>query len=151
MLIRNKIQISAAPEKIWGLVTDPLVMKTWNPRIVEAVPVTVGKPKANSQYRIRYNLGRRENNYLAEIMEYEEFSRLVLHLEGGNLPKKGYIQEIYELTLNNKGTLLTRTILIGQARTGLLSGLFLRLNNMIGRSSGKKNLNRLRALAESGV
>ena len=149
MFIKNKIQILAAPENIWDFITDPAIMMSWNPRIKAVVPVTLGKLRANSQYRIRYELGSRENNYFAEIMEYEECSRIVLHFEGGGLPKKGYIQEIYELTPNSKGTLLMQSILVEQAGCGIPAQLVIRLGNLIGKSSGKKYLSQLKHLAEA--
>lgn len=151
MIIKNKIRLSAPPEKIWSLITDPMTMKTWNPRLIAIVPITLGTPQANSQYRIRYRLAAKESNFLAEILEYEELSRLVLHLSGGNLPKKGFIQEIYEIHQDNKGTLIRQSILIVKGGLGLTGRLSLRLKNMFGASSGKRNLHRLRELAEGSA
>jgi len=58
-------------------------------------------------------------------------------LKAGGLPKKGYIQEIYELTPNSKGTLLMQRILVEQAGSGIPAQLVIRLGNLIGKSSGK--------------
>ena len=151
MIIKNKIRLSALPENIWGLITDPMLMKTWNPRITAVVPITLGKPQANSQYRIRYKLAAKESNFLAEIMEYEDLARLVLHFSGGNLPKKGFIQEIYELLPDSDGTLLKQTVLIEKSGMGIGGRLSLRMRNIIGNSSGKRYLCRLRELAESSL
>lgn len=151
MTVKNKIRMSVPPEKIWDLITDPMLMKAWNPRITAVVPITLGKPQPNSQYRIRYKLISRESNFLAEILEFEEPSRFVLHLSGGNLPRKGFIQEIYEIHQDSKGSLLKQTIFVEKGGTGLTGSLSLRLRNMIGASSGKKYLIRLRALAEASV
>ncbi|MDP2158728.1 MAG: hypothetical protein Q8K68_13590 [Nitrospirota bacterium] len=126
-------------------------MKTWNPRIIAVVPITPGKPHANSRYRIRYRLARKESNFLAEIMEYEDQARLVLHFSGGNLPRKGFIQEIYEIVSDSKGTLLMQTILIEKSGMGIVGRLGLRMRNIIGRSSGKRYLGCLRKLAEASV
>jgi hypothetical protein len=149
MLIKNRIQISAPAEKIWALIADTSAMKDWNPKLKAVVPVTLGKPKANSQCRIRYRLGGEERNLLAEIMEYEEYSRLVLHFSGGSLPKRGYLQEIYELTTNSRGTLLMQNILIENTGSGILRRLAMRFTNRIGRSASKKYLARLRSMAEA--
>ena len=147
MKIRNKIQIPFSQDRIWDLIADPALMKAWNPRIREVVPVTLGRPQANSRYRIRYRLGSRESNYFAEIMEFEESSRVVLHLEGGALPKKGYIQETFELVPNNKGTLLSQQILIERGGLSIPEQLMLRLRNRVGRTSGKKYLSLLLEMA----
>ncbi len=147
MKIRNKIQLAFSQDKIWDLIADPAQMKAWNPRIREVVPITLGRPKANSRYRIRYKLGNRESNYFAEIMEYEEASRFVLHLEGGALQKKGYIQETFELAPNNKGVLLSQQILIERGGLSIPERLMLRLRNRVGRYSGKKYLSQLIGMA----
>ncbi len=151
MIIKNKMRMSATPEKIWGFITDPMLMKTWNPRITAVVPITLGKPQPNSQYRIRYKLGAKESNFLAEILEYEESARFVLHLSGGNLPSKGFIQEIYEIHQDGKGTLLKQSILVEKGGIGLPRRLSLRIRNIIGGSSGKRYLGRLKELAEASA
>lgn len=123
-------------------------MKIWNPRITAVVPITLGKPQANSQYRIRYKLSAKESNFLAEIMEYENLARIVLHFSGGNLPKKGFIQEIYEIFPDSKGTLLKQTVLIEKSGISIAGGLSLRMRNIIGATSGKRYLSSLKELAE---
>ncbi|MBI5075131.1 MAG: SRPBCC family protein [Nitrospirae bacterium] len=148
MIIKNKIRMSAPPEKIWGFITDPMLMKIWNPRITAVVPITPGRPQANSQYRIRYKLAAKESNFLAEILEYEDSARIALHFSGGNLPKKGFIQEIYEVFPDSKGTLLKQTVLIEKSGMGIAGRLSLRIRNIMGASSGKRYLSRLRELAE---
>jgi hypothetical protein len=149
VIIKNKIRLSAPPEKIWGLITDPMIMKIWNPRITAVIPITLGKPQANSQYRIRYKLAAKESNFLAEIMEYEDLARFALHFSGGNLPKKGFIQEIYEMFPDSNGTLLRQTVLIEKSGMGIAGRLSLRMRNIIGALSAKKYLGCLRELAES--
>jgi uncharacterized protein YndB with AHSA1/START domain len=148
MIIKNEIRTTASLGKVWKFISDPAVMKSWNPRIRAVVPVTLGNPKANSQYRIRYILGRREDNFVVEIMEYEEHHRLVLHFAGGTLPRKGFIQEIFELVPDSGGTLVIQTIVMEETGLRLPARLWLRLRNRIGRSSGKRYLSRLRELAE---
>jgi len=148
VIIKNKIRLFAPPENIWGLITDPMLMKTWNPRITAVVPITPGTPQANSQYRIRYKLAAKESNFLAEIMEYEELARLVLHFSGGNFPRRGFIQEIYEMLTDSKGTLLKQTVLIEKSGMGIAGRLSLRMRNVIGKSSGKRYLGRLKELTE---
>jgi len=149
MIIKNKIRMSAPPEKIWSFITDPMLMKIWNPRITAVVPITLGKPQPNSQYRIRYKLGAKESNFLAEILEYEEPARFVLHLSGGNLPRKGFIQEIFEIHQDGNGILFKQSVLVEKGGLGLPRRLSLRIRNIIGASSGKRYLGRLRELAES--
>lgn len=148
MIIKNKIRLSVPPEHIWGLIADPMIMKTWNPRIMAVVPITPGNPQPNSQYRIRYKLASRESNFLAEILEYEDLERFALHLSGGNLPKKGFIQEIYEVMQDSRGTLLKQTVLVEKSGMNIARRLSLRMRNIIGATSGKRYLTLLKELAE---
>jgi hypothetical protein len=149
MVLKNRIEISVPPKKLWGLVSDPVRIMSWNPKIRTVIPVTIGEPRAGSQYRIRYHLFHGEGNYAAELMEFEEPVRCVLHLKGGNLPAKGYIQEIYEITEKQRGCQLTHTILIDQAGIFFLRALRVRLRHLVGPGSARRYLRKLKKLAES--
>ncbi|NJD55996.1 MAG: SRPBCC family protein [Nitrospirae bacterium] len=149
MILKNKIEISVPPEKLWGFIADPVRIMSWNPKIRKVIPVTIGEPKAGSQYRIRYHLIGGEGNYAAELMEFEAPVRCVLHLKGGNLPTKGYIQEIYEITEKQHGCQLTQTILTDQAGIGFFRALHARLGHLLGSGSARRYLRRLKKLAES--
>ena len=136
------------PGKVWEFIADPLLMMKWNPRIIAVVPVTAGGPQPNAEYRIRYMLVSKESNYSAEILEFEEHNRITLHLSGGDLPKRGFIQESYEIAQDSRGILLLQSIIIEKSGLGLCRRLALRLKNMIGPVSGKKYLLKLRDLSE---
>jgi len=149
MILKNNIEISVPPKKLWGFIADPVRIMSWNPKIRAVIPVTLGEPKAGSQYRIRYRLISGEDNYASELMEFEEPMRCVLHLKGGNLPARGYIQEIYQITEKGHGCLLTQTILIGQAGIFSPRSLHIRLRHLIGAGSARHYLQKLKKLAES--
>ena len=106
MILKDKIQIDRSPEEVWQYIQSPALMKEWDPKIKAVVPVSWGAPAEGYRYRVRLKMNRREGNFLAEFLEYQEPAKLIVHLSGGNLPVKGYIQEIYELTENTRGTLL---------------------------------------------
>lgn len=148
MILKNKIEISVPPKKLWGFIADPVRIMSWNPKIRTVIPITLGEPKANSQYRIRYRLLRGEGNYAGELMEFEEPVRCVLHLKGGNLPARGYIQEIYQISEKGKGCLLTQTILIDEAGIGFFPSLQIRLRHLLGANSARRYLRKLKQLAE---
>jgi len=149
MILHRKTKISAAVEKVWPLVSNPLLMLRWNHGIKTVIPVTLGEPKAGSQYRIRYDLLRGESNYSAELMEFEKQAKCVLHLKGGNLPRKGYIQEIYEIHETTDGCFVSQTILIDQAGMLFPRSLVIRLRHFLGKASARRSLNKLKGLAES--
>ena len=149
MTLHKKTKISAPAEKVWPLVSDPLLMSSWNQLIRTVIPVTLGEPKAGTRYRIRYGLLWGESNYSAELMEFEKHSRCVLHLEGGHLPRKGYIQEIYEIQERPDGCFVSQTILIDLAGRLFPLSLGIRLRHFIGKASARRSLNKLKGLAES--
>jgi hypothetical protein len=149
MLLKNTIEISAPSKKLWALISDPVRIMSWNPKIRTVIPVTLGEPKAGSQYRIRYSLVRGEGNYAGELMEFDEPERCVLHLTGGNLPAKGYIQEIYQITEKGRGCLFIQTILVDQAGICFLRSLPFRLRQVLGSGSARRYLRKLKGLAES--
>ena len=149
MILKNQIQIFVPPEKLWTIVSNPARALAWNPKIKNVIPVTLGEPAAGSQYRIRYHLIRGDGNYSAELMEFEAPTRCVLHLKGGNLPMKGYLQEIYEIAEKEGGCILTQTILIDQAGVRLPGALKVRLSNLFGAGASRRYLQKLKGLAES--
>ena len=138
MILKNQIHISVPPKKLWGLISDPMRTLSWNPKIKTVIPITISEPRAGAQYRIRYHLIRGQGNYSAELMEFEEPVRCVLHLKGGNLPMKGYIQEIYEIAEMENGCLLTQTILVEQAGIHFPGFLKIRILNLFGAGSARR-------------
>jgi hypothetical protein len=148
MILKNNIEISLPPKKLWAFIADPVRIMSWNPKIKTIIPVTLGEPKAGSQYRIRYRLISGEGNYAGELMEFEEPMRCVLHLKGGNLPARGYIQEIYQISEKGNGCLLTQTILIDQAGIWFFHSLRIRLSHLLGANSARRYLRKLKKLAE---
>jgi len=151
MILHEKTKISAPAEKVWPFVSNPLLLCSWNPIIKTVIPVTLGEPKAGSLYRMRYCLLRGESNYSAELMEFEKPLKCVLHLKGGSLPKKGYIQEIYEIQKTTDGCFVSQTILIDQAGMLFPRSLGIRLRHFMGKASARRSLNKLKGLAESSL
>ena len=100
--------------------------------------------------RVRYRMSGRESNFLAEFMEYQKPVKLLIHLSGGNLPVKGYIQEIYELTENTGGTLLKQRIEVHNSGKNIFSNcLILFIHYSFGIFSRKKYLRALKELTET--
>ena len=151
MIMKNHIYISVRPEKLWDLVANPVHCMAWNPKIKKVIPVTLGEPRAGAQYRIRYRLVGGENNYTAEFMEYEKPVRCVLHLKGGTLPGRGYIQEIYEIADQENGCVFTQTILIEQAGRLFPGSVKMKIMNFLGADSARRYLQKLKRLAESSL
>ena len=149
MILKIKIEISVPPKKLWGVIADPVRIMSWNPKIRTVIPVTLGEPTAGSQYRIRYRLISGKGNYAGELMEFNKPAQCVLHLKGENLPARGYIQGIYQISEKRNGCLLTQTILIDQAGILFPRSLHIRLRHLLGANSARHYLRKLKKLAES--
>jgi hypothetical protein len=92
----------------------------------------------------------RESNFLAEFMEYQKPVKLLIHLSGGNLPVKGYIQEIYELAENARGTtLLKQRIEVYTSGMHIFPGYMTIFIHFFSRFSRKKHLRLLKDFIET--
>jgi len=149
MILKDKIHIDRSPEEVWQYIQGPALMKEWNPRIRAFVPVSWGEPAEGYKYRVRYKMIGRESNFLAEFMEYQKPVKLLIHLSGGNLPVKGYIQEIYELAENTRGTLLKQRIEVYNSGTNIFSGCTKVFIHFFSRFSRKRNLRLLKDFIET--
>ena len=149
MILKDKIQIERSPEEVWQYIQSPALMKEWNPRVKAFVPVSWGEPAEGYRYRVRYKMIGRESNFLAEFMEYQQPVRLLIHLSGGNLPVKGYIQEIYELAENTRGTLLKQQIEVYTSGMHIFSGCMTIFIHFFRRFSRKRNLRLLKEFIEA--
>ena len=150
MILKDKIQIDRPPVVVWSYLRSPARMKEWDPKIKAVVPVSWGEPAEGYRYRVRFKMNGRESNFLAEFLEYQEPAKLLVHLSGGNLPVKGYIQEIYELTENARGTLLRHRLEVHNSGRHIFSNcLILFIHYSFGIFSRKKHLRALKELVET--
>jgi len=150
MVLTDKIDIAAPPERVWTLLCDQDRFREWNFGVRAIVPISSGRWAANSCFRMRYLFAGSEGNFLCEILEFEEPVKIVIHLKGGNLPLGGYIQEIYELSASTKGTLLKRSVAVHKSGKNFLAGALLFLLHYLSRRR-RTHLVKLRELAESYV
>ena len=149
MILKDKIQIDRSPEEVWRYIQSPELMKEWNPKVNAFVPVSWGEPAEGYRFRVRYKMFGRESNFLAEFMEYQKPVKLLIHLSGGNLPVKGYIQEIYELAENTRGTLLKQRIEVYNSGMHIFSGCMTICIHFFSRFSRKRNLKLLKDFIET--
>src|SRR5574340_785291 len=149
MILKDKIQIDRSPEKVWQYIQSPALMQKWNPAIRAFVPVSWGEPSEGYRYRVRYKMIGRESNFLAEFMEYQKPLKLLIHLSGGNLPVKGYVQEVYELDENARGTLLKQRMEIYNSGMNIFSVCVRVFIHFFSRFSRKKHLRLLKDFIEA--
>jgi uncharacterized protein YndB with AHSA1/START domain len=148
VVLRDRVEIKNTPEAVWSFISDPGLLRKWNGGIRAIVPVSAGVWTAGSRWRVRYEFHGRENNYLAEALEFEKPARLVIHLTGGDMPVNGYMQEIYELSPSEKGTALKCSIELSGSGIYFLAGWVRFLAYHIFRPRSKRYLLKLKELAE---
>lgn len=150
MILKDKIQIGRPPAVVWGYLRTPARMKEWDAKIKAVVPVSWGEPAEGYRYRVCCKMNGSEGNFLAEFLEYQEPAKLLVHLSGGNLPVKGYIQEIYELTENSGGTLLRHRLEVHNSVMHTFSKCLILVKHYSFRVfSRKKHLRALKELVEA--
>jgi uncharacterized protein YndB with AHSA1/START domain len=150
MILRDKVEIKSSPEATWSLISDPGLLRKWNGGIKAIVPISAAVWTAGSRWRVRCEFFGRESNYLAEALEFERPARLVIHLTGGDMPVNGYMQEIYELSASEKGTVLRYSIALSGSGMHLLSRWAKFFSHHLFRPRSKRYLLRLKELAEGG-
>jgi len=150
MILRDKIQIDRSPGEVWRFIQSPALLKEWNQKIKAVVPISWGEPTGGHRFRMRYKVTGRESNFLAELMEYEEPVKLLIHLSGGWLPVRGYIQEEFELTEYDGGTLLRHKIELHNSGRNVFSRSLIFADHFFGRFSRKKPLKALKEVVETG-
>ena len=149
MFLRDSIRINRPPENVWRYLEDPELMTLWNPKIKAVVPVSWGQRGRGHRYRIKYVMGGKEREVSAEIEEYQSPVKLVIRLTGGGLPPTGYAQEIYELSPEPGGTLLTQTIRVHNSGVNIFFRLLATFLQRFGKPTGKKYLAHLKELVEA--
>jgi uncharacterized protein YndB with AHSA1/START domain len=81
MLIREAVTTSASPERLWQLLSDPMLHGQWNPHIVSTEALGSATPCAGNRYRITYELNGRRSEFDAEITEFMPPSRWAARME----------------------------------------------------------------------
>lgn len=150
MIFRNKIIVRTSAERVWEMLADAAKMQEWNPNIRALIPITLGPVAAGYRCRVRFRLEHTENNFLAEVLEFEPLARISIHLTGGDFPQRGYALETYELAAHKNGTLVRQTIEIQNAGANVFAKGFALLKHLLARSRGKAALKGLKRRAEAG-
>jgi uncharacterized protein YndB with AHSA1/START domain len=149
MTLRDTVQIKSPPEKVWTFIEDPERMKSWNPKIQHVSSINWGVRAVGYRCRITYAMGKKTNEFLAEIIDYRKPEKLVIRLTEGNLPRGSYINEIYQLSPTAAGTLLEQTIEINSSGINIFFRLLIAFIHRFGKPTGQKYLDKLKELVEA--
>ena len=92
--MREDIDIAAPVEVVWPLVSDPVRMAAWQPKIASVTPITAGEPRIGSRYRICFRTNGREQAFNSTIERFDPPVRVVLLHEG---QKDRRVRETFDL------------------------------------------------------
>src|ERR1043166_6451011 len=80
--MREKIDIEATPERVWGIMSDLQGMGKWNPAVKEITPITGGRVRAGMIYQTVAELNGKPMNARLRVEECVAPKRLKLVYEG---------------------------------------------------------------------
>lgn len=131
-------------------ISDPGRARKWNCGLRAIIPISAGEWTAGSMWRVRPRVSRHEKQLPGRGLEFEKPMRLVVHMTGGDMPVNGYMQEIYELSPSEKGTMLRFIITLSGPGLNFLSALAKFPSHHLFRPRRKRYLLNLKELAGGG-
>jgi uncharacterized protein YndB with AHSA1/START domain len=151
MILKQRIEISCPPEKVWTFIEDPEGMQAWNPKVQAIDPISWGERHVGYRYRITYVMRNKASEFLAEIIEYRKPQKLVIRLTEGKLPPNSHVSEIYELSQTAEGTLLEQRIEVHNSGMNIFIRLLIGFILRFGKPMGKRYLEKLKELVEAAA
>ena len=149
MTIRDSIEIRAPVNQVWRWVSDPTRLGSWNPKVTRVDKLSGDLQGEGARYRVRYRMGQRTTSFIGELEVYRVPEEVVLRLTEGNLRTGGLVRERFKLRPSGDGTLLTRTIDLGESRIALPWRFLFGLLHRLGKPVNKPYLARLRDVIEA--
>ena len=146
MKLVDSIFINLPAKTVWSFLQNPENMPLWNPKVKRVSPASFAQPGQGYRYAITYQMHERAkaSEFLAEFVHYEPPSKLVIRLTGSFAPHDMVIEEIYELTGRDEGTLLTQTIGIDNSGINIFCRFLIWLIQRWGKPTGTRYLETLR-------
>lgn len=146
MKLVDSVFINRPAGTVWSFLQNPENMPLWNPKVKRVSPASFAQPGQGYRYAITYQMHERAkaSEFLAEFVHYEPPSKLVIRLTGGVAPRDRIIEEIYELSERDGGTLLTQTIRIDNAGINIFFRFLIWLIQRWGKPAGLRYLETLR-------
>jgi hypothetical protein len=153
MRLVNSIFINRPAGTVWAFLENPANMLLWNPKVKNVTPSSFSSPGQGYRYAITYQMHEtsRASEFLAEFVQFEPFSKLVIRHTGGLSPHDRVIEEIYELSQRNGGTFLTQSIHTENSGINVFLRLLIWLIQRWGKPTGKPYLETLRDIIEKNI
>ena len=151
MKLHDSIDIAAEAQIIWPYIADPVLMSAWNPKIVSVGrdgerPVEVGE-----RFEMIYRLSRRDRETEVEVLECTPPQRVVYRHHMQLEERRGYADEIYDLSPRPAGTHLKQTIDMRRAGMPLIIRPLVWFVMRFGRPTGERYLEKLKRIVEEST
>lgn len=144
MHIERTVDLSASPDRVWTLLTEPDQVARWITELVSDEPTTPPPVGVGTTTRMKIREGSRVVEYTTEILAYTPHSELAIEMRGGSLGREP--MRVWYLLDDLGGT--TRLVYRSSWRPrGVLLWLLLPLIQVVGRRNLRRSLGRLAELA----
>ncbi|MBA4373745.1 MAG: hypothetical protein C0402_12910 [Thermodesulfovibrio sp.] len=152
MKLEDSIFINRSAKTVWAFLEDPANMPLWNPKVKHVSPASFSVPRQGYRYAITYQMHEkaRATEFLAEYVHFEPYVKLVIRHTGSLAPQNRIIEEIYELSERDGGTLLSQTIRIENSGINIFFRFVIWIIQRWGKPVGKPYFETLRDLIETG-
>jgi uncharacterized protein YndB with AHSA1/START domain len=151
MKMVNSIFISRPPGTVWAFLENPANMLLWNPNVKRVSPSSFSeRPRLGYRYAITYQMHERARpqEFLAEFVHFEPFSRLVIRYTEDLSPHHRIIEEAYEISERNGGSFLTQSIHIENSGINIFLRILIWIVQRWGEPTGRPHLETLREIIE---
>lgn len=147
MRVRREIVIGAPPARVWRCLTEPSMLSKWISGFVDETVETPGAPGVGTASKLRLKEGRKVVSYRSVLTAWEPGERLAIRLTGGSFTAGMVMDVDYAIAAEGEGTRLAYDAGVP------LKGPFLLFAPIVHLAAGantKRDLAKLKALAESG-
>ena len=153
MKLVDSIFINRPAGTVWAFLENPENMLLWNPKVKHVSPSSFSGPQQGYRYAITYQMHEtsRATEFLSEFVHFEPFSKLVIRHKGGLSPHDRVIEETYELSERDRGTLLTQTIHIENSGINIFLRFLIWIIQRWGKPTGIPYLGTLRDIIERDI
>ncbi|MEM9160326.1 MAG: SRPBCC family protein [Verrucomicrobiota bacterium] len=152
MRIRESINISASPERVWSVLADPVMMELWNPKCTRCKVPQSEEVRRGFEFEANFKLNGKESTSRAVVSEFIPLSRIAFTYKMDVPQPDSQATESLEITQTAPNRILvTHQIDMSLSGIPLWARLLIMLIHKFGRRAddSHSNLETLKVLLES--
>jgi len=145
--IQLRVEIDGSPERIWGVIIDPLLAPKMIPDVISATTDRPGVVEIGSVWTLVAKIVRRKVKLVTEAIEVVPYRKLVIKITPGKIFKT--FESQFELEPTRTGTIVTERVEYSTDNLGgSLSALLVNRHTKRNIIQGLSNLKELVELQE---